>query len=618
MSWSSLRALALGFLLAAPALAVPYQNKVLRRDIEISNATSSASATAATSTASASAPIFSATQIGCYIDSTGGQRALDGVSSASVSMVAQLCAAACAKSKYFGLEYGDECWCGNTIAYNAPLAPSASECSMPCSGDANATCGGSQRIQIYLTPDYIAPAPATISGTPYLGCFQEAATRVLPNRALAQANMTAEICLANCVGYLYFGTEYGNECWCGNNKPDLLADATDCSMVCAGDDEQLCGGPDRLTVYGPQAIKQDTLPSIAGYAYQGCYSDSATARVLTGSFYYDEAMTLEMCATDCSLYEYFGVEYGTQCYCGTSVSNTSAIMPPTSCTMTCGGNSSETCGGSDRISLYKNTNMTTSVGNAANATGYTYSQCWTDSVSSRALTGASTYANDMTVEKCAAFCSASGYTIFGLEYATQCYCGNALAAGAAAPSSGCSNVCGGNAGEWCGGPDRLSIYVKSPLSINACGDLSNAVLQQGSFECGALAWTLTTTGQVGFSLGSGHESAEALAITVDWYTLPVAGVTPTGSISQTLKTQTGTQYTLGFWVKSSDGPGNSWTLAVAGEEVSGAADGADWTEKTVVFTATGGDELRISIEGGENTYGEFYFDSFVVSQAVVA
>lgn len=66
----------------------------------------------------------------------------------------------------------------------------------------------------------------------------------------------------------------------------------------------------------------------------------------------------------------------------------------------------------------------------------------------------------MTVEMCAGYCITSlGYTLFGVEYGGECYCGNQLQAGSvAAPSSDCSMACDGNAAETCGGPNRLNVY----------------------------------------------------------------------------------------------------------------------------------------------------------------
>ena len=47
----------------------------------------------------------------------------------------------------------------------------------------------------------------------------------------------------------------------------------------------------------------------------------------------------------------------------------------------------------------------------------------------------------------------------GIEYASECYCGNALSAGSVLTASGCSMTCSGNSSEYCGGPNRLNFYT---------------------------------------------------------------------------------------------------------------------------------------------------------------
>lgn len=101
--------------------------------------------------------------------------------------------------------------------------------------------------------------------------------------------------------------------------------------------------------------------------------------------------------------------------------------------------------------------------NVIDSLDYKYVGCGNDSVSTRTFDGASEAAEDMTVQKCVKFCSASGYTYAALEYSTQCYCGDTLDADHA-PMKGvmgaCNMACGGNASEMCGGPDTISIYEK--------------------------------------------------------------------------------------------------------------------------------------------------------------
>ena len=48
---------------------------------------------------------------------------------------------------YYGTENGDSCYCGHNADRFVPASPSV--CSMPCSGDANTSCGSAYRMNAY-------------------------------------------------------------------------------------------------------------------------------------------------------------------------------------------------------------------------------------------------------------------------------------------------------------------------------------------------------------------------------------------------------------------------------------------------------------------------------------
>lgn len=197
------------------------------------------------------------------------------------------------------------------------------------------------------------------------------------------------------------------------------------------------------------------LPALGDFRFQGCYTDNRDQRSLTGKKLFDPNMTLQMCAATCDGYQWFGVEYGSQCYCGTSLASAAEKRPDTECSMKCGGNRCQTCGEADRLTVFW-TGHDTAARNLDTTGGFRYQSCWTDDAKARSLTGSENPRGDMTVEKCAGFCA--GFKYFGVESGGECYCGNDLG-GAAAPEAECSELCAGNPAEWCGGPDRLNLYV---------------------------------------------------------------------------------------------------------------------------------------------------------------
>ncbi|KAI1447162.1 heme peroxidase [Annulohypoxylon stygium] len=198
-----------------------------------------------------------------------------------------------------------------------------------------------------------------------VGCQQEstaAGTRALGDAAFAYDSMTLEDCMNNCTGYVYWGTEYGRECYCGDSLQSTSEEAptTDCNMICGGDSTEYCGGSNRLELYSTTASQPTptaTLapkPTVSSYIRVGCYAEVPDGRALTGATYADDSMTLEMCASNCTGFTYWGAEYGRECYCGDTLDSRSTVAPDADCqAMVCSGNHYEYCGGSLRLELYQ-------------------------------------------------------------------------------------------------------------------------------------------------------------------------------------------------------------------------------------------------------------------------
>ncbi len=171
--------------------------------------------------------------------------------------------------------------------------------------------------------------------------------------------MTVELCVSACAsaGFLLAGVEYSQECWCDNTvhsggpAPD---GNVGCNMACKGNALETCGGSNRLNVYQNLGYVPTVNPNITGYTYQGCYNEPSGGRALTASSTASNSMTVESCAAFCNGANYFGVEYGRECYCGASLPSTSTPQPATDCSFKCAGNSTEYCGAGNRLNIYEN------------------------------------------------------------------------------------------------------------------------------------------------------------------------------------------------------------------------------------------------------------------------
>lgn len=108
--------------------------------------------------------------------------------------------------------------------------------------------------------------------------------------------------------------------------------------------------------------------------------------------------------------------------------------------------------------------------------------CYGDNQNYRSLKDDAIYADDMTLDKCQAYCSSksSAYDIFGVEYGRECYCGSGLR-NAAIDSSSCNMACPGDASKICGGSNELSVYTTNQkLAISTLATPN--VYQVGCFQ----------------------------------------------------------------------------------------------------------------------------------------
>ncbi|KAH6603806.1 wsc domain-containing [Trichoderma cornu-damae] len=496
--------------------------------------------------------------VGCYKENNPGRQLSSQLYGDNDSTNSK-CISACAEKNYAycGTQYHTECWGGNTVPN---LKVDDSNCNYYCGGDINQVCGGNgdgtgAYISVFADalpsdgdttePPLPAGGPvvnAGVGGYVSIGCYTEATG----GRALPYEVATDKRTVARCVGacgagrYTYAGVEYGGECWCGDSLGDgaVSAPTTECAMTCNDNSTEYCGGPNRLNVYkldtaavtsaasstsppgestttiastaslsssSPTPTGPSVNPGLSGYSSIGCYTEATGARAFAnfiGTTNKTVASCLEACKADG--YVYAGLEYGGECWCDDSFGKGSVPAPMEDCSMTCNDDSTEFCGGPNRLNVYQlekpvvtasvptasapltvsgspptspattePTSVATPTGPAVKITvrGYAFQGCWQEPPNDRAIIE-QTYADDsMTLESCADFCK--GFAYFGTEYGRECYCGNVLKQGSqrAANQDDCSFPCAGDVEEFCGAGSRLELYKL--LSMNATAATSS-------------------------------------------------------------------------------------------------------------------------------------------------
>ena len=158
---------------------------------------------------------------------------------------------------YAGLEYHYQCLCGYRVRPNN--APSTG-CTGKCYGFPLETCGGDNRMQIYVQdagPTYPPRTPTTLPNNfAYVNCYNTGtgASLALPGGvSTTSATNTGASCVTYCnaAGYSYAGTQ-NQQCFCGNTLLPGATTAT-CVQQCPGDKTEACGGTQKMSIYQKQA-----------------------------------------------------------------------------------------------------------------------------------------------------------------------------------------------------------------------------------------------------------------------------------------------------------------------------------------------------------------------------
>jgi len=175
----------------------------------------------------------------------------------AANMTIETCQAYCKKLNFrlSGLEFAEECFCGNVLSNGGAVGGLG--CDMPCQGDAEEICGGSDHLSIFEDTAYIPVVnPPIINGYGYFGCYQELPDgRLLSGPGTAGPNMTAQTCTSFCSkqgrGLTWAGLEFGRECFCASGLPSSASPApeTACNMVCSGNEKEYCGGSRIISMY---------------------------------------------------------------------------------------------------------------------------------------------------------------------------------------------------------------------------------------------------------------------------------------------------------------------------------------------------------------------------------
>lgn len=278
---------------------------------------------------------------GCWTEATNS-RALTGKTFANDTMTLESCAKFCDTFTYFGVEYGRECYCGNSLqtgSVNATIA----DCSFLCPGDKTEYCGAGNRLELYKYQAAPNPKPSTATPSP--------STPGTPTPS---------------------GTPPGNS---NVEKPSSSSSAPPSSTPSASTPSATptpstssATPTSSSTSAKPTPTGPSIYPGNANFTYYHCVSEPSSGRLLVNQVLNDNKnMTIENCLQKCTQastpklkYSWAGVEYGQECWCGDKLrlDGGQAAKTPgknitdSECNFLCPGNKTSYCGAGVKMSVY--------------------------------------------------------------------------------------------------------------------------------------------------------------------------------------------------------------------------------------------------------------------------
>merc|ERR1719278_914872 len=86
---------------------------------------------------------------------------------------------------------------------------------------------------------------------PTLGCWGRKKVMWWMKGDDGKANNSPAACQKFCQGFRYYGVQFTNQCFCGNNlHGDLkMKPESECKAICPGDASKKCGGSGKMNLY---------------------------------------------------------------------------------------------------------------------------------------------------------------------------------------------------------------------------------------------------------------------------------------------------------------------------------------------------------------------------------
>ncbi|KAL3426632.1 WSC domain-containing protein-like protein 3 [Phlyctema vagabunda] len=316
--------------------------------------------------------------LGCYYD--GGGRQLQKQFNDPKNENGA-CQTTCFSKGYIfaATEYHTQCWCGNKPPAVAKFtADSLKKCAFSCPGDVSQACGGDGTfMSLYYDRTKYVPGPEAIPGdssSSSTSASSLTATNTGSSTSSSSATSTTVLGTSSSTSTVTSSTVSGISGTSSTSAAGTSTTGTSSSSIAPS-----------ATPTGPSIVQ-----SIGAFSFIGCYTEATTGKALTGKTLANDTMTIQICASVCSTFQYFGIEYHRECYCGNSLS--AGSVPATTgatCSQVCMGNPLQYCGGNSRLQMYQkqssSSSSTITTGSSASSSTSSSASTGTGSSSSTSI-----------------------------------------------------------------------------------------------------------------------------------------------------------------------------------------------------------------------------------------
>jgi hypothetical protein len=235
-------------------------------------------------------------------------------------------------------------YCGNTLDSTSVLATTQADCSFICPGNQYEYCGAGNRLEMYkLTPvssssSSSSSSLSTNNAVVATSTSSSSTPATPPTTTSTSTSQSTTVQTTTSSSSQRSTTTTSASSSSSSSSSSSLSSSTTSSQV--------------ATYTGPPVTSQGNV----NFTYYSCVSEPSSGRLLPSQVENNGTyMTIEKCLSDCWMYQYAGVEYGRECWCGNSLNTGtggSLNVSDSNCGFTCPGNSSEFCGSGSHLSLY--------------------------------------------------------------------------------------------------------------------------------------------------------------------------------------------------------------------------------------------------------------------------